>query len=44
MPAQRCLGQTLVQQMKQERRERLNELLAHEDICGLDVPGSGPVV
>jgi len=44
MPADGCLGWAFVQQMEQERREHLNDLLAHEDVRGLDLPGSGPVV
>ena len=36
MPADGCLGQALVQQVRQERREHLDDLLAHEDVCGLD--------
>jgi len=39
MPTQACLNQTLVQQVQQERHERLNDLLAREDVCGLDAPG-----
>ncbi len=38
------LGQTLVQQVEQERREHLNDLLAHDDGCGLDVPRPRPIV
>jgi len=44
MPADGCVGQSLVQQMEQEWREHLNDLLAHEDVRRLGVPGSGPVV
>ena len=44
MPAEGCLGQTLVRQMDQERREHLNDLSAHDDVCGRYLPGSGPVV
>jgi len=44
MPAQGCLGQTLVQQVQEEWHEHLNDLLAKECVCGLDMPGSGPVV
>jgi len=38
MPAEGCLGQTLFQQVQPERRERPNDVLADEDVCGLDVP------
>ena len=38
MPAYGGLGQALVQQVEQERREQLNDLLTHDDVCGLDVP------
>ena len=38
MPAYGRLGQTQVQQMEQERREHLNDLLAYDDVAGLDVP------
>ena len=38
MPAYGGLGQALIQQVEQERREQLNDLLAHDDVCGLDVP------
>jgi len=44
MPPEGCLGHTLVQQMDQERRQRLSDPLAHQEICGRDVPGSGPVL
>ena len=44
MPAEACLGQALIQQVQQERREHLNDLLAHGDVCGIDMPGSGPVI
>ena len=37
MPAHGGLGQTLVQQ-KQERREQLDDLLPHDEVCRLDVP------
>jgi len=32
LPEAGCLGQTLVQQLEQERREHLNDLSAHDDI------------
>src|ERR1035438_4600353 len=44
MPAYGRLGQTLVQQMEQERGEHRDDLLADVDVCGLDVPYPRPVV
>ena len=38
MPAYGGLGQAQVEQMQQERCEHLNDLLAHDDVGGLDVP------
>ena len=42
--AEDCLGQTLLQQVQQERRKQLNDLLAHGDVLGLDVPRSRPFI
>ena len=44
MPAHGGLGQTLIQQIEQERREQLDDLLAHDEVRRLDVPGPRPVV
>ena len=44
MPADGGLGQTLVQQVQDKRHERLDDLLAHGDVRGLDVPRSWPVI
>lgn len=44
MPADGGLGQTLVQQVQEERHENLDDLLAHGNVRGLDVPRSWPVI
>jgi len=42
VPAHGRLGQAPVQQVQHERCELLDDLFAHNDVGGLDVPGSGP--
>jgi len=44
MPAHGGFGQTLVQQVQQERREQRDDLLANGNVGRLDVPGPWPVV
>lgn len=38
------LGQALLEQVQQKRGERVDYLLAHCDVRGLDVPRSGPII